>query len=50
MLHKRNSITRLANEEIDYKLAAEQLRSGQPLFGKNGALTQLCLYYHFKNR
>ncbi len=28
----------MANEEIDYKLAAEQLRTGKPLFGKEGAL------------
>lgn len=26
----------MANEEIDYKLAAEQLRTGKPLFGKEG--------------
>lgn len=26
----------MANEEIDYKLAAEQLRTGKPLFGKDG--------------
>ena len=24
----------MTHEEIDYKLAAEQLRTGQPLFGK----------------
>ena len=28
----------MANEEIDHKLAAEQLRTGKPLFGKDGAL------------
>ena len=27
----------MANEEIDYKLTAEQLRTGKPLFGKDGA-------------
>ena len=35
----------MSNEEIDYRLAAEQLRSGKPLFGKGGALRasfQLC--------
>ena len=26
----------MANEEIDYKLVAEQLRTGKPLFGKDG--------------
>ena len=26
------------NKEIDYKRAAEQLRNGEPLFGKEGAL------------
>ena len=31
----------MANEEIDYKLAAEQLRSGKPLFGKDGALAPM---------
>ena len=31
----------MANEEIDYKLAAEQLRSGKPLFGKGGALAPM---------
>ena len=31
----------MSNEEIDYKPAAEQLRSGQPLFGKEGALAPL---------
>ena len=31
----------MSNEEIDYKLAAEQLRSGQPLFGKEGALAPM---------
>lgn len=29
------------NEVIDYKLAATQLRSGKPLFGKDGALAPL---------
>lgn len=29
------------NEVIDYKLAASQLRSGKPLFGKDGALAPL---------
>lgn len=40
-LYKRNSITRyfmMSNEKRDYKLAARQLRSGKPLFGKDGAL------------
>lgn len=31
----------MANEEIDYKLAAEQLRTGKPLFGKDGALASM---------
>ena len=31
----------MTNEEIDYKLAAEQLRSGKPLFGKDGALAPM---------
>ena len=31
----------MSNEEIDYKLAAEQLCNGQPLFGKEGALASL---------
>ena len=31
----------MANEEIDYKLAAEQLRTGKPLFGKEGALAPM---------
>ena len=35
----------MANEEIDYKLAAEQLRTGKPLFGKDGALAQFNLHY-----
>lgn len=26
------------NNEIDYKRAAEQLRKGEPVFGKEGAL------------
>ena len=29
------------NNEIDYKRAAEQLRKGKPLFGKDGALAPL---------
>ena len=29
------------NNEIDYKRAAEQLRKGEPLFGKNGALAPM---------
>ena len=29
----------MANLEIDYKKAAQQLRSGEALFGKDGALT-----------
>lgn len=29
----------MTNEEINYKLAAEQLRTGKPLLGKEGALT-----------
>ena len=28
-------------EKIDYKLAAEQLRSGKPLFGEGGALAPM---------
>ena len=31
----------MANEEIDYKLAAKQLRTGKPLFGKEGALAPM---------
>ena len=31
----------MANEEIDYKLAAEQLRTGKLLFGKDGALAPM---------
>lgn len=31
----------MSNEEIDYKLAAEQLRTGKPLFGKDGALAPM---------
>ena len=31
----------MANEEIDYKLAADQLRTGKPLFGKEGALAPM---------
>ena len=31
----------MANEGIDYKLAAEQLRTGKPLFGKEGALAPM---------
>ena len=30
-----------SKEEIDYKLAAEQLRTGKPLFGKDGALAPM---------
>jgi len=26
----------MTKEDIDYKLAAEQLRTGKPLFGKDG--------------
>ena len=33
----------MANEEIDYKLAAEQLRTGKPLFGKAGITYSLCI-------
>ena len=29
------------NKEIDYKRAAEQLRKGEPLFGKDGALAPM---------
>ena len=29
------------NNEIDYKRAAEQLRKGEPLFGKDGALAPM---------
>ena len=28
----------MTKEDIDYKLAAEQLRTGKPLFGKDGVL------------
>ena len=28
-------------EEIDFKLAAEQLRTGKPLFGEGGALAPM---------
>lgn len=31
----------MSNEEIDYKLAAEQLRTGKPLFGKDDALAPM---------
>ena len=31
----------MTNEEIDYKLAAEQLRTGKALFGKGGALAPM---------
>nr|WP_314669823.1 IS256 family transposase [uncultured Porphyromonas sp.] len=31
----------MEKEEIDYKLAAEQLRTGKPLFGKDGALAPM---------
>ena len=31
----------MSNEEIDYKLAAEQLRTGKPLFGRDGALAPM---------
>ena len=31
----------MANEGIDFKLAAEQLRTGKPLFGKDGALAPM---------
>lgn len=31
----------MSHEEIDYKLAAEQLRTGKPLFGKDGALAPM---------
>ena len=31
----------MSNEEIDYKLATEQLHNGQPLFGKEGALAPM---------
>ncbi len=31
----------MTKEEIDYKLAAEQLRTGKPLFGKDGALAPM---------
>ena len=34
----------MANEEIDYKLAAEQLRTGKPLFGKGGALAHVVIH------
>ena len=29
------------NKEIDYKRAAEQLRNGESLFGKDGALSPI---------
>lgn len=29
------------NNEIDYKRTAEQLRKGEPLFGKDGALAPM---------
>ena len=29
------------NKEIDYKRAADQLRNGEPLFGKDGALAPM---------
>ena len=29
------------NNEIDYKRVAEQLRNGEPLFGKDGALAPM---------
>ncbi|EFB32694.1 hypothetical protein HMPREF0971_00947 [Segatella oris F0302] len=28
------------NKEVDYKKSSEQLRNGEPLFGKDGALHQ----------
>ena len=31
----------MVNEGIDYKLAAEQLRTGKTLFGKDGALAPM---------
>lgn len=31
----------MANKETDYKLAAEQLHIGKPLFGKEGALAPI---------
>ena len=31
----------MENNEIDYKRAAEQLRNGEPLFGKEGALAPM---------
>lgn len=31
----------MANLEIDYKKAAQQLRSGEALFGKDGALAPM---------
>ena len=31
----------MENEEIDYKRAAQQLRNGEPLFGKDGALAPM---------
>ena len=31
----------MENEEIDYKRAAEQLRNGEPLFGKDDALAPM---------
>ena len=43
MLHKI-SFTQfiiMDNNEIDYKRAAEQLRNGEPLFGKDGALAPM---------
>ena len=31
----------MENEEIDYKRAAQQLRNGEPLLGKDGALAPM---------
>ena len=31
----------MGNKEIDYKRAAEQLCKGEPLFGKDGALSPM---------
>ena len=31
----------MGNNEIDYKRVAEQLRKGEPVFGKDGALAPM---------
>ena len=39
--YKPTKIGFMDNKEIDYKRAAEQLRKGEPLFGKDGALAPM---------